>query len=520
MTQRPRLIETGLWLALLVLLPTGPLCAEDPKPPAPPGAPAAGPEMPPHVVARILGPGGEVLVELTFENLRPVLVLHVLGDLDEITSSPSTILRELIEELLVEQEARALGIVLAEEEIKAYIGKLDSQLRVASGGQQNIGEVRKSKGMTFARFHDSIRILILKERIAGHAKWLGKLPENDRQRMSQVAVVMTELHKRARIVWHANVAPMLLQQAKQAAPVPGPGDALVTVNDQPIGRQEFGAGLLDRLSEDVLKDVVDKECATKLLSLETVALDDQAMEEELALRERNWLVQRTLQSQTEWHKVGFDEFLKATLKKTRAEVKADRYYRSFYGLVRRERAKVTEEALQKEWELKKTTQYGASILVEALQVGFERKNALLTGGGGRDRAQALAIAQTVLSQVARGQSFGDVTRDVVARSKNPRTGIPDSTLRASERRLYNTQADQLLYNEAIKLKDGEMTAAPLETLSEVHLLRRKALEPGPSYATVKDVLRETLAGRAAQQFMQDQAKDPTRVRVRWPIRIP
>ena len=294
----------------------------------------------------------------------------------------------------------------------------------------------------------------------------------------------------------------------------------MTVNDQPLGRMEFGKGLLERLSEDILKDVVDKECATKLLQLESVALDDAAMEEELLLRERNWAVQRTLMSQTEWHSVGFDEFLKATLKQTRAELKADRYFRSYYGLVRRERARITEDLLLKEWEVKQTTQYGPAILVEALQVGFERKNALLTGSVARDRAQALAVAQSVLTQVARGQSFTDAIKEAVARGANARTGMPDPTLRSSERRLYNTQADQILFQEASKLTDGEVSAGPIETLSEVHLLRRKGSEPGPSYGTVKEIMREMLAGQEAQYFMQKQAKDPARVQVRWPIRVP
>ncbi len=514
MTQPKRSLLAGLCLAI-VLLPAPPLGAED----APAATPRA-PELPPQVVARIYGPQGEVLAELTFGNLGPALVNHVLADLEELSSAAMTILRGLIEEMLVTQEASSLGLSVGDEEVKSYVGKLDTELRTASGGQKNIGQLRKDKGMTWEVFRDSIHTLLLKEKVASHAKWLGKLPTNDRQRLSQVSVVVTELHKRAQLVYHVPVSPQLLQQAKQAAVVPGPAEALVSVNGAPLTRAAFGKALLDFLSEDILKDVIDKECATKLLQLESVALDDASMEQELALRERNWAVQRTLMSQTEWHNVGFAEFLKATIKKTPTELKADRYYRSYYGLVRRERAKITEALLLKEWEVKQNTQYGPAILVEALQVGFERKNALLTGGVARDRAQALAVAQSVLTQVARGQSFTEAIKEAVARGANPRTGMPDPTLRSSERRLYNTQADQILFQEASKLKDGEVSAGPIETLSEVHLLRRKASEPGPTYATVKEILREMLAGQEAQYFMQKQAKDPTRVQVRWPIRVP
>jgi hypothetical protein len=479
------------------------------------------PELPAGVVAQVYGPAGEVLAELTVEKLQAALVFHVLPDLKEAGSAPMTILRELIEETLVEQEAAALGIRVTDADIQAYVSRLDAELRSHSGGQQSLAELRKARGMTWETFRTSVAILLRKERIASHAKWLGKLPTNDRQRMSQVSVVVTELHKRAKIVWHVAVADMFLQQAGQKEAEAGPAGALVTVNGRVIDHAQYGKALFERLPDDILKEVVDKECATKLLQVDSLALDEAGMEAELQLRERNWPVQRTLLSQTEWHKVGYEEFLKATLKMTRAELKADRYFRSYYGLVRREREKLTDAMLEEEWKVKSQTVYGPAILLDALQIGFERKNALLAGGGGgRDRAQALAIAHEVLSQVARGQPFDLVAKDVATRRKDPRTGGPDPTLRSGERRVYNTQADQLLFNEASKLKDGEVSPAPIETLSEVHLLRRKRMEPGPSYATVKEILRETMAGGRAQLHMVNSAKDPTRVRVRWPLRTP
>ena len=491
-----------------------------PGAPAAPAQPARGADLPAGVIARIHAADGTMVAELTAASLEGALVQHVMPDLKEAGSAPLTILRELVEEALVRQEASRLGVTATDEEVSAYAARLDRELRTRSGGQQTLEEKRKQHGMAWGTFRESLRTQILKEEVAAHAEWLGRLPGVQKQHISQVIVVVTELHKRAKLVWHVPVAEIMLQQAGQQAPTPDAGGALVSVNGVPITRATYGKALFDRLPEDVLKEVVDKECTTKLLQVDSLALDEATMEDELRVRERNWLVQRTLQAQPEWQKVGYEEFLEAKLKRTRAEVKADRYYRSFYGLVRRERARVTDEMIAREWEQKREGSYGPAVVVDALQVGFERKNALLGDSGRRDRAQALALAHEVLTQVARGQPFDLVAKDMASRQKDPRTGGPDSTVRSGERRITNTPMDQILWQEAGKLKDGEVSPAPVETLSEVHLLRRKRLEPGKDLAAVREVLRETIAGRNAQEYVLAQAKDPQRVRLRLPIRAP
>ncbi|MFM8979380.1 MAG: SurA N-terminal domain-containing protein [Planctomycetia bacterium] len=524
----PRLLPLLLAGALLAPCAAplrGALAEDPPAGGAAPGGPAAAPaarggDLPPGVIARIRAADGAIVAELTSGALEGALVQHVLPDLKDAGSAPLTILREMVEEQLVRQEAQRLGLAATDEEVSAYAATLDRELRTRSGGQQTLEEKRKQHGMSWETFRESLRVQILKEEVAAHAEWLGRLPPNAKTRNSQVIVVVTELHKRARLAWHVPVAEILLQQAGQDAPVPEASGALVSVNGAPITRAAYGRSLYERLSEDVLKEVVDKECTTKLLQVDSVALDEAAMEDELRLRERNWLVQRTLQAQPEWQKVGYEEFLQAKLKRSRAEVKADRYYRSFYGLVRRERARVSDEMIAREWEQKRETSYGPAVVVDALQVGFERKNALLGDSGRRDRAAALALAHEVLTQVSRGQPFDLVAKDLASRQKDPRTGGPDSSVRSGERRITNTPADQILWQEASKLKDGEISPAPVETLSEVHLMRRKRLEPGKQLADVKDVLRESIAGRNAQEYVLAQAKDPQRVQLRLPIRTP
>jgi hypothetical protein len=474
------------------------------------------PNLPEHVVARVLHPDGSIAGELTFDTLERAIVGFVMPELDEFSHPALTVLRMLIEERLVEQEATRLGIAVTDADAVAYERKLDGDVRLRSGGQKTLADMRKEKGMTVVHFRAMLRMQLLKERVASHPSWLGKLPEDEGQRLNQIGVVVTELHTRAVIKWHVRVNDILLQQAKQAAPAPDPSGALATVNGSPITSARYGEALVQQLPEELLKEYVDKECATKLLQVESVALDEAAMESELQLRERNWLVQRTMLSQTEWHNVSYEEFLKASLKKTRAELKADRYYRSYYGLVARERLSVGDAEVAEEFEKKKDTHYGAAILVDAIQIGFERKNALMSGGG-REKHAALQLAGEVQTRVNRGQPFDVVVRDVAKRHVDPRTKMPDRTVRAGERRLYNTSADRILYDAAAKLEDGEMSMM-VETLAEIHLLKRKGTIPGPTLDAVREVIRDHIAGQRAQKRMLDQAKDPKRVQVRWPIR--
>lgn len=508
MTYGARLAATGLLGLVLALTPACGLvsAAED------------APELPEHVVARVLNADGSVAAELTFETFKIALVAKVQPELDDLRSAPLTVLREMVEQRVVELEGVRLGLVVTPEELRAYEAQLDQQIRLRTGGQQTLKDVRVSKGMTFAHFQEVLRLQLLKDEVAAHSAWLGKLPENERQRISQVEVVVAQLSKKSRLVWCVSVSEVLLQQAGQREPQRRNDGVLVLVDDTPITRAEYGAALLERLPEDVLKDVVERESATKLLQVKNVALDDAGMEAELVLRETNWIVQRTLLSQTEWHSVGYEEFLKATLKMSRAELKADRYYRSYYGLVRREREKLTEEMLLAEFTYKASSSYGTALLVDALQIGYERSNPLLSGGpGGRDRREALQIAQGVLGQLARGQPFREVIRDLLAQHTDPHTKLPDRTLRGGERRLYNIESDRLLFDQAKLLKDGE-TSGVIETLSEVHLLRRKESVPGPTYETVRDVIRDNLAGQMAGKIIQNETRQSGLVRVRWPIR--
>jgi hypothetical protein len=495
-------------LVLAVGIAGGPATLSADPPSAPPRPQA--PPLPEGVVARVYGPNGQLAGEVTRETLARALAKKLEKDLQEGKSAAFTILRGLIEEVLVHLEAKRLGIQVTPQEVTARLGQLDGRLRNQSGGLQTLADLRRSKGMPESVLRHSLSVEILKERIAAHPQHLGALPPDEAKRASQISVVVIELHKKATIVWGVS-NPFQPQPANL-----GP-ETLALVNGTAVTRDEFGKRLFDYLDEGDLRDILQQECATKVMETEGVMLSEAEMEAELAYRAKLWETQRMLQSQEVWRTIGYDEFLKASLKKSRDEVKAERYFRSYYGLMRRERAKVTDEAVAKEFETKKDTQYGPAILVHEFQVYFDRKNAVFTSDR-RDHREALQIASMVRNQVTgAGRPFADVAKEVVRQYVDPKTRMPDPSVREGKRRLFNVPADKILYDEAVKLKDGEVSQM-IETLAEVHVMKREGSEPGFKLEQVKEAVREFLAGLNAQDLLEKIARDPTRVQIRLPVR--
>jgi hypothetical protein len=504
------------------------LRAEEP-PLLPPPVPSVSPypPLPAGVIARVYRPDGTLAGELTRETLARVLAMRVTPDLMSEGSSAFTNLRLLIEEVFLDQEGRRLGLSVTPEEVTTKEGELDSELRIKSGGLENLAQRRKTAGMTLEGMRMKLRVEILKEKIAGHPQHLGVLPKDPQKRQSQISVVVIELHKKATIVYG-------LRTAWSPDPATlGPG-VVALVNGEAVSRERFGAMLFQFLDETDLRDAVNEECTAKLLETEGVTLSDAEMEAELALRARVWEQQRDLFSQEIWRekKVGYEEFLKASLKKTRDEVKADRFYRSFYGLVRRERAKITDKMVEDEFEKKRETHYGKAVLVHEFHVSFESPNALIGGNVRRTKREAMQLVSSVKRQIEGGRPFSNVVEDVVAQHADPRTKFPDPTVSEGKRRLFNVSADQLLFVKASQLRDGQMSDV-IETLSELHLLLRVREEPAKVFAEVREAVREHLAGLEAQYFMRGDTRipheqrkvenrglqnDPRRVQVRIPIR--
>lgn len=495
-----------LALACVPLLAARALCAEPPAPAA--GGPLP-PPLPENVVARVFAPDGSLAAELTWEGLGRVLVSRVLKDLNDPGSGALTILRGEIEELLVRQEAARLGLAVSPAELAAEREALSARVRLSSGGTQTLEELRQGKGMSAERFDGMLRMEILKRKVAEHPQHLGKLPADEKQRMNQISVVIIELHKQAKLAWGVPNA--------MAKHVPLEPETLVLVNDAPLTRAQYGRALLESLPEDDVREALERECATKVLEAEGKALVGAVMVDELALRERLWPVQRSMMGDDRWRRLEFDQYLTGVLSRKREEIQDDRYLRSFWGLVRSLRSGITDEDVRKDFEAKKESDYGAAVLVDGLQVGFVRKAGVFGSNEGRDKRSALQVVHGALRSIATGRPFSDVAKEVVKQHQDPKTGLPDPTVREGRRRLFNSEGDKLLYDAAMLLKDGEVSTV-VETLGEVYVLRRVELEPARRLEEIRDVVREQLAVQAAQKYLMDATRDVRRVQLRKPLR--
>ena len=82
--------------------------------------------------------------------------------------------------------------------------------------------------------------------------------------------------------------------------------------------------------------------------------------------------------------------------------------------------------------------------------------------------------------------------------------------------VVETQDGEQCLEQARILKDGQ-TTRPFETLAEVHILRREAAVPAPTYDDVKGMIREGMAFKRAREWIQYQLKDERVVKIRWPL---
>ena len=74
------------------------------------------------------------------------------------------------------------------------------------------------------------------------------------------------------------------------------------------------------------------------------------------------------------------------------------------------------------------------------------------------------------------------------------------------RAVVNQGNDLLVYDAANRIADGTWTA-PIEGLSEMHLVRRESFRPAPKFDDVRAVVRQHLVDQRATMWLQDRMKD-------------
>ncbi|MCP5089474.1 MAG: hypothetical protein GY949_00975 [Gammaproteobacteria bacterium] len=166
--------------------------------------------------------------------------------------------------------------------------------------------------------------------IAKHPSNLGDtLPKNDRERLSQLRVVLDKIIKRT-------VKDYYVRSAFQKVPSKGEASWVASVQVHPslpkdvITMQQFGRQLVLRLGGGEVRAVLDRECKTGLMASAGVTLTDDEWDQEVAYARKIWDIERKLSSQEAFSTVTYDNFIEAKHGLKLEEMKSKRYYRGHF----------------------------------------------------------------------------------------------------------------------------------------------------------------------------------------------
>ena len=463
------------------------------------------PPLPEDVVARVVGR------DLTFDGLCKTAAQQKQHELMNPGSTVASALRQVMEERIIQQEAQRLGLSVTEQDVTNHLKTIDKQVRERSGGNTTIRDVMRQKNVTMNEMRNSIAHQLRLTAVAKHPSNLGdSMPKNDRERLSQLKVVLDKIVSRT--TKHYYVATAF--QKKPTAMDAGAKNWIASVQVHPsvpksvITRAQFGRELVMRLSGSEVRAILDRECKTGLMASAGVSLKDEEFDAEVAYARKIWDIERKLSSQEAFSTVTYDNFIEAKHGLTPDEMKSKRYYRGHFGLLRRFRATVTEEQIRKEWEEGKETTWGPFILVTDVQIEFKQDNERFARKSVRHKKQAVKLAREVGRQLAAGMGLDQIVRGINSKK--------DPTFIARKRRLRPTDADFLLYKRAFVMKDGDLSS-PIETISHMHVLKRERFYEAPTYAEVRPLVKEWIARREARKWIEEQVLDPKYVRIRWPL---
>ncbi len=486
-------------LPLLLLLLAYPASADDAQ-----DAPLAE-----NAVARVAGR------DLTYDGFFQAAAQQRLPHLRDGRSGATTIYRVMIQAEVVSQVCQRLGITVTEQDVTNLYKEHDAAVRDKSRGTQTLAELMRRNEKPMSEMRRDLAQQIKRRRIAAHPEFLGKaLSKEQNRQVGEIETVMRDILNAAKIVYYTPTA----MQPNPTEKPPSPR-ALVFVQADPkarvagrvISMPEFGEALILGLPSDEVRSILDQECKTGLMASQGLNLTDAEFDREMAVQRGIWKIQGQMASQEAIGSVSFEDFMSARYRMTLEDMRRKRYWRGFFALLRAERQKIEEDSIKTHWQERKESLYGARILVTDIQIQFRSdRNAFGTHMKKRSRRKALKLANTIPRQLATGIPFAEIVRQINAGK--------DQYFTANRRRLRPIDEDRLLWNRAFVMKDGDLST-PIETLDEVHVIRREKKIPAPTYGAVRPVVLEAMARDGAREWLKERLLDKSVVRYRWPLPI-
>jgi hypothetical protein len=196
--------------------------------------------------------------------------------------------------------------------------------------------------------------------------------------------------------------------------------------------------------------------------------------------------------------LSFDDFLMLRYGAPREELRTSRYRRGLFALRRRVAAGITDDDVRAKWVRGAEGEYGPTIVVTELLLSFQIPKAVVETTPRRTKEEALRIANDVLRRIRGGEPADAVLKELKDRK--------DRSIVVERRALMKRDNDLTLWDVVAGMADGAWSA-PIETLSEVHVCRREAARPAPTFEEIRAVVRGHLIDEKAQIWLQEAMRD-------------
>ena len=417
---------------------------------------------------------------VTWDELCLAAVDHLTPALRIPESTASSVLERVIRELVVAAECGRREILVTPEEIQAGWSRLDARTRNATGGAKGLRDV-------------------MAEHVVAESAVRARLADEVRGRkLVEAGISLSGLEK------SADVRIFLPTSRGPAAP-DGPTGAVLRVEGQVVDRSTFGRRLLANLGAGRVRSILDAECRARLAAPDR--LTPAQMVVELQHQDRIAPLEAQFDPEPLWETVFVHRGRTERHERTSEELPESPYARSLFGLLKRLREEATEADVHQAWRRGREGVYGPHLLATDLEIRFRsRGDAAFGGAPARTRREALKLARSLRAELEAGRRFDDLALRF----------NDDPDISVQQLRLYQTDRARLLLDRGLALEDGEL-APVFETLSEVHLLRRRALVAAPPFESVEPLVRERLARERVREWLDASMEDEDVVRLRWPL---
>lgn len=464
------MIRSGVVLALAALLLAAPrgASAED--------------ALPKGVVARVHGK------DVTEQDLRERLAKRWAA-----TERGKQLLDQLIDDLCVDAEAGRRGVTVTDDEVAAYVKKIDTTIRAQTGGTRTIDDIYKEEHSTPAEFARIAREYVRRQKMAAEdlgGKAGDEVPE------ARLKLWLSSLRRRSGV---------------KVTDLP-PG-VLAKVGDVVIDRDRYADALAKQLPEDAVigarGDLVFEAAAACAITAAKIEVTDADVETEMARRRARFADDPRVKGTG----LTFDQFLRQSFGTSEAELRTDPVFRTRIGLERLLQKRISDADVKKTWEDNRDA-YGERALVRQIYIPAG-------DAGGKFKmhtfAEAFELALRAKAAVLEGTGLpGTPTegrrplRDVVTAvakqfeedaEKRKAAGEPVAWTRA------NLVGDEKLTDDVFKGDTGKLLG-PTRSRIGWHLVLVEERRPAPSFDEVKDAVRKELLDRETAKFQLEIKNDP------------